>query len=113
MGPDQGGVEHDVLVIRILDEGCKDALPDAPVGPSAEALVDALPLAVALGKVVPVRTGAQHPETGVHKQPVVLSCAPRVALFARQKRRDPPPLRIAQLIPLRHPTSSRIDSGNS
>ena len=47
----QGGT-----IIRIVDESCKNALPDALVGPPAEALVDAFPFAVALGKVMPVRT---------------------------------------------------------
>jgi len=113
VGADQSGVEHDVVVVGIVDQTLENLLPDARVRPAAEALMDGFVLAVALGKIVPVCSGAQHPENSVHKQPIVSARAPRIALLARKQIFNPPPLRIRQFIPPGHPTSSRFDSGNS
>lgn len=54
MGTDQGGVEHEILVLGIVDRRFEYALPHAGFGPPGEALMQALPLAVALRQVAPV-----------------------------------------------------------
>ena len=71
MSAHQTGIERDIGVVGIIDEMLEDGLPDTGLpdtglpdtglpdtglGPTGEALVDALPLAVALGQVVSVRT---------------------------------------------------------
>jgi hypothetical protein len=100
MGAHQSAVEHQILVLAICREHLEDPFPD----PACEALVQRLPLAVALGQIVPMGTRPQHPQTPV-QQPVVASRAARVALLAWQKLAYPCPLRIRQLVSLDHPTA--------
>ena len=64
VGTDQGGVEHEVLVVGVVDQRFEDPLPDARLGPSCEALVQALPLALAFRQVTPVGARAQDPPAG-------------------------------------------------
>jgi len=64
MDADQGAVEHQVGVVAILDQLGEHPLPDTGLGPAGEAGVDALPLAVALG-----RSGQCAPDRRTHKTP--------------------------------------------
>src|ERR1051325_8498616 len=48
VGADQGGVEHEVLVLGIVDQGFENPFPHAGLGPTGEALMHAFPFAVAL-----------------------------------------------------------------
>ena len=71
-----------------------------------------LPLAVALGQVVPVRSGAQHPQDAVHEQPIVLAGPAGIASLAGQEAFNTLPLRAAQFV---SPTPSivlQIESGS-
>src|ERR1700689_3414824 len=61
VGAHQGAVEHQILVLAIRCERLEDPFPNARFGPAREALVERLPLAVALGQVVPMGTRPQHP----------------------------------------------------
>src|SRR6516164_10419 len=56
VGSDEGGIEHQVLVLRVIDESREHPLPDARLRPAREARVDALPFAVSLGQLVPLRS---------------------------------------------------------
>ena len=84
-------------------------LPHARLRPAREALVHALPLAVPLGQVAPVRAGPQHPQNAIHEQAVVAPGPARIAGLARQQLGDPRPLRVAQLVSLDHPQRSKSD----
>ena len=46
MSSDDRTVDDQVLYVRLFDEMLVHSLPDAPVAPSGEALVDGVPLAV-------------------------------------------------------------------
>lgn len=66
VGPNEGRIEHHVLVLGTVDESRENALPDARFHQPREALVDALPLAVSLGQ--PLRAGSEDREDRVDKQ---------------------------------------------
>ena len=51
---DQGRVDHEILVLTVSGEHLEDALPYAGLGPTREAGVDAFPLAISFGQIVPV-----------------------------------------------------------
>jgi hypothetical protein len=55
---------------RIADQSLKHPLPNPGFGPSRKPRVDALPLAVSLGKIVPMRSRAQNPKDAVDPAPV-------------------------------------------
>jgi hypothetical protein len=102
MGANQRAIEHQILVPSIGRQDLEDALPNASLGSAGEALVDALPFALALRQIVPMRARAQHPKTAVHEQPVIRRRPARIGLLARQKLANPIPLRIRQLVSLDH-----------
>src|SRR3954452_7774641 len=102
VSPDQGGIKHQILVVRIARQALKDPLPDPLLGPAREALMHALPLAVALRKVAPACPRAQHPQDRVDEQPVVLAGPAGIAGLARQNALDPTPLHLCQLVALDH-----------
>ncbi|OWK21268.1 hypothetical protein AJ88_19500 [Mesorhizobium amorphae CCBAU 01583] len=66
-----------------------------------------LPLAVALGNVVPVRSGTQNPKHAVHKLAIILATAAGITSLARQQAFDTLPLLAAQFISPGHPSLSR------
>ena len=84
MDANQGGVEHEVLVLAVGCQHLKDALPHTGFGPTREAGVDALPFAVSLGQVMPVRTGAQNPQNTMDEQAVISAVAAWITGLARQ-----------------------------
>lgn len=101
MGAHKAGVEADIVVVGIVDELGEDALPNAGLGPSCEALVRRLVLAVALGQVVPVRARAKYPEHAVDEIEIVSPRAARITGLAGQQILDPAPLFKAQFVALR------------
>jgi len=107
VGADQGGIEHQILVVGIAGERGEDLLPDAGLGPAREALVDGLVLAVSLRNVLPTRAGPQNPQNTVHKPTVIAACPAGITGLARQKIRNPIPLRIRKFVPLGHRWNSR------
>ena len=89
MGPHDGRVDHEVLVVRIAREDLEDPFPRASPGPAGGALVGALPVAVAFGQVAaPVRPAAQHPRYPVNESAVVFGRTASVCGFAGQQILD-------------------------
>ena len=67
MGPDDGRVDHEVLVARVGRQDLENLFPNARLGPASKALlVGAFPVAVALGKMAPVGPALRK----THKQPL-------------------------------------------
>ena len=62
----------------------------------------ALPFAVPLGQLVPLRSGPQDPENAVDEQTVVLCGSAGIGSLARQHIGDTRPLLVIELVPLRH-----------
>src|SRR5438067_894576 len=65
-------------------EVAEDAVPQALAGPVAEAVVDGLPGAEAVGQVAPAAAVGQRPEDAVEHQPVVLPLAAAPAVRGEQ-----------------------------
>jgi hypothetical protein len=107
---DQGGVEHQILILAILGENLEDALPGAVLGPACEAGMHALPLAVSRRQVMPMRAGTQHPKNGVDEQAIIASRPAGIAHLAGKQRLDPLPLRVREFVPLDYrPCSESIN----
>lgn len=110
MGAHRGGIEADGpvdpadRVVVNLHVG-EDAVEGTVGGPPPVALIDGLPVAVPLRQVPPRGTGGQLPQDPVQHRAVIGPPAapdrPR-----GQKRLDPPPRRIGQLMPSHHDTPS-------
>lgn len=85
MRADDRGVQQNPVEIRLLQ--CReDPLPATGARPAAKALIDRVPLAVALGEITPGRPTARDPEHGVEEQPVVHGTATWRAHATRQQR---------------------------
>ena len=96
MSAHDGGVDHHVLVIVLFGQELENPLENAALGPSVEALVDALPVAEALGQITPRDTGSKPEKNSFDEQPIVRRRAAHMAFAARQNVLDPIPLVIAQ-----------------
>ena len=89
-----GGVE---VALERLD----DAVPQPLPGPAPEARVHRGPRPVALGEVAPRAPGRVAEEHAVEDEPVIPVVRPRGGLRGEQ-RRDAPPLRVGELMPMSH-----------
>jgi hypothetical protein len=63
MGPHDGAVDHQVLIVAIGRQRVENPLPDAGIAPAAEAAMDCLPFAVAFRQCAPERSIHKHPFT--------------------------------------------------
>jgi hypothetical protein len=54
-----GAVDHHVLVVVIASQFLENAIKNASLGPSAEALIDDLPIAETLGEITPRNPGSK------------------------------------------------------
>ena len=102
MSPDDGRVDHEVLVLRVGGQNLEDFFPHARSRPAGEALVDALPVAVTLRQMTPVGTAAQDPQNAVHEGPIVRSRTTSISGFAGQQILNLLPLGFGQLVSLGH-----------
>jgi hypothetical protein len=94
--PDDGAVDDRGFEVRVIGQALEETLENTLVCPSSKAPEDRVPVAKPLGQIAPGRTRAHQPQHRLDKQPVVDRRAARVAGLARQQRRNPLPLRIAQ-----------------
>ena len=60
-------------------EPLQDAIDGAVLSPAVEPIVDALPLAVALGQLAPLGAAVEDPEDAIEGGPVVVPLAPTSA----------------------------------
>jgi hypothetical protein len=72
---DVAGVDHEPFVIGVDDQFLQQALPEALVAPAAKATVGVFPVPVIRWQIPPGSAGAQNPENGVEKKPVVFGLA--------------------------------------
>jgi hypothetical protein len=68
---DVAGVDHQPFVIGIDDQFLQQGLPEALVAPAAKATVSVFPVPIIGRQIPPGSAGAQDPENGVEKKPVV------------------------------------------
>lgn len=95
MGPNNGAVDHGVLVVGIGGQMLKDALPHAGLGPAAEPSVRVLPIAKALGQIAPGNSGAVSIHNRFDEAAIVAGSYPDVPRLTRKQILDPLPLIIA------------------
>ena len=81
---DVAGVDHQPFVIGIDDQFFQETLPEALVAPAAKATVGVFPVPIIGRQIPPGSTGAQDPENGVEKKPVVFGSATPEALLSGQ-----------------------------
>jgi len=103
VGPDDGAVDGEQLEVDLAGvhlpclQVLQNALPQAAARPAAEAVIDRLPRAEALGDVAPTAAVGEHPQDGVDHPPVVLPLAAALAV-GWQKVLDLGPLFIGKLV---------------
>ena len=79
---DVAGINHQPLEIRLDDQFFQQSLPEALVAPAAKAPVGVFPVPVIGRQIPPGRAGAQDPENGVEKKPVVFGSATPESLLS-------------------------------
>lgn len=77
-------VDLQLVKIEVSKFGCY-LRPSPTLAEAIEALIDAVPVPEAFGKVSPLRTGFRNPEHGVDKGPVVVGGCTRISWFARNQ----------------------------
>jgi hypothetical protein len=97
--PHDGGVDDQVLKVRVFDQGVENTLPNALLGPPTEAREYAVPFAKLIRQIAPRRSGASRPKHGIDEKPIVIARPPSVASLTRYKPFNPPPLPIREFPP--------------
>ena len=90
-----GGVDHHVFVIVIARQQIENTLENPTLRPSAEALMDDLPIAKALRKIPPRDASSKSVQNSFDEQSVVRRRAAHMAFAAGKKILDPIPLVVA------------------
>jgi hypothetical protein len=90
-----GSVDHHVFVGVIARQLFENALENTALRPPAEALMDYLPIAEALGEIAPRNASAISVQDGFDEQSIIRRSAPDMAFAAGQKILDPIPLVVA------------------
>ena len=83
---DVAGVDHQPFVIGIDDQFLQESLPETLVAPAAKPAVGVFPVPVIGRQIPPGSAGAQNPENGVEKKPVVFGSATPQPLLSGQMR---------------------------
>jgi hypothetical protein len=89
-------VDHLHLTIVSLRHRIHQAIPDAGLSPTIEAIVGRRVWAIPLGQIPPRCTGSQHAEDAVHHPTIILPLWARTT--SRQPRFYDCPLRLRQII---------------
>lgn len=72
---DVAGVDHQPLVIWVFDEQFEQCLPLTSVAPTTEPAVSVFPVTVVGWQIAPGCAGAQNPEDGIDKSPIITGYA--------------------------------------
>ena len=94
--PDECAIDEDIFEIGIVAESFENPLPNTLLRPAPEARIYREPLAERFRQIAPRRARASNPKNGLDEETVVTPAAARITDFARQLRRDPFPLGVAQ-----------------
>src|SRR5258708_35097033 len=85
MGTHDSGVEHHVLVVVVTRQQLENALENSALGPSAEALVEDLPIPETLRQIAPGDTRPISVHHRIDEQSIVCLGAAISTLATRQK----------------------------
>lgn len=95
MGAHDGTIDEQVFHVWIVNEMLMHPFPDSLITPASEALIDAIPVAVAFWQKSPLGTAAGHPEHCFDK-PAAVAFLTNVHLWAgTQKLKDFQPLVVS------------------
>lgn len=105
MCPDNGAVDHVGASVPLdqLGQRFEHSLEHTGLDPSPISAKDAVPFAVFVGQLPPLRSGARHPHHALEIPSIVLRRAAAAPSFSRQKRTDQRPLIVRQANPFAHP----------
>lgn len=92
------GVDHEPFVVGLVDQFFQQRLPDALVAPTNEATVGIAPPAIVWRQIPPGCSGAQDPENGVEKKPVVSGSATPQPLLSGQMRLEELPGFVVEVV---------------
>ena len=101
MCPDNGAVDHVGASIPFdhLRQRFEHRLEHAGLEPPSVTAENAVPLAVFVRQVSPLRSGARHPHHAFEIEPIVLCRTAPATSFSRQKRADQCPFLVRQTNP--------------
>src|SRR6516164_8356697 len=85
--------------IGVFDQRIENTLPNALLGPSAETLEHAVPVAELFRQIAPGCAGASEPEHRIDEKAIVLAVPSFVSFFTCNKLLDAPPLRARKFSP--------------
>jgi hypothetical protein len=94
-----GGIDDQVFEVRIFDQRIEKTLPNAFLGPSAETLKHAIPVAELFRQIPPRCPGASDPEHRVDEQAIILAVPSFVSFLTWNKLLNAPPLRGRKFSP--------------
>jgi hypothetical protein len=99
--PDDGAVDHvsGGISLHHFGQRFEYCIEDAERYPSPISSKNAVPLAVLVGKVPPLRTGPSNPHHAFEIQAVILSRAATATALRRQQRADDHPFPIRKTYP--------------
>jgi hypothetical protein len=89
-------IDHYVFVVGIACQQLENALENAALRPSANALVHTLPVAKTRGQITSEDPCSISVKNRVDEQPIVCGIAANMAFTAGQKILDPLPLVVSQ-----------------
>ena len=92
------GVNHEPFEIGLDDQFFQQPLPEALVAPAAKATVGVFPVPVIRWQIPPGSAGAQNPENGVEKKPVVFGLPAPESLLSRQMRFEQFPSSVIDVV---------------
>jgi hypothetical protein len=101
MCPDNGAIDHVGASIPLDQFGQRfeHSLEHTGLDPSPISAKDAVPFAVFVGQMPPLRSGARHPHHALEIPSIVLSRTASAPSFSRQKRTDQRPFLVRQSNP--------------
>jgi hypothetical protein len=102
MCPDHGAIDHvgGAIATRHFRQRFEHCIEHAGLDPSSVASKHAVPLAIFVRQVPPLRTRPRHPHHTFEIQPVVLGRTASPTSLRRQKRANQRPLRVRHANPL-------------
>jgi len=99
VGAHDGGIDDQVFEVGVFDQRIENTLPNALLGPSAETLEHAVPVAELFRQIAPGCAGASDPEHRIDEKAIVLAVPSFVSFFTCNKLLDAPPLRARKFSP--------------
>jgi hypothetical protein len=93
---DDGGVDDEILEVRIIGQSLENATPYALGAPPAKPAKHRIPFTKGLRQVPPRRSRSHDPQHAFHEHPIVTARRTALVLPSDDQRSDPLPLYVVQ-----------------